>query len=101
VVAALIDRLLRIAVLVDAVTVVVGLAAALALGLALFLTWRLRAPEMRTAFALGAGRGTIARLALAEIALVLGAAALLAAPLVVAFRSDAPAIAARLIALGT
>ncbi|TFL19797.1 ABC transporter permease [Jannaschia formosa] len=98
---ALVARLLRIAALVDAVTLVVGAAAALALGLALFLTWRLRAPEMRTAFALGAGRGTIARLALAEIGLVLLAAALLAAPLVIALQSHAPTIAARLIALGS
>jgi putative ABC transport system permease protein len=101
VVGALIARLLRIAALVDAVTVVVGLAAALALGLALFLAWRLRAPEMRTAFALGAGRFTIARLALAEVALVLIGAALLAAPLVIALQSRASAIAAALVALGS
>lgn len=98
---ALVARLLRIASLVDAVTVVVGLAAALALGLALFLAWRLRAPEMRTAFALGAGRATIARMALAEVALVLLGAALVAAPLVIALRSNAATIAARLIALGS
>jgi putative ABC transport system permease protein len=98
---ALVDRLLRIAALVDAVTVVVGAAAALALGLALFLSWRLRAPEMRTAFALGAGRGTIARLALAEIGLVLACAALLALPLVVAVQSQAATIAATLVALGS
>lgn len=98
---ALVARLLRIAALIDAVTVVVGIAAGLALGLALFLSWRLRAPEMRTAFALGAGRGTIARLALAEIALVLIGAALLALPLVIALQSQAPTIASRLIALGS
>ena len=98
---ALVARLLRIASLVDAVTVVVGAAAALALGLALFLSWRLRAPEMRTAFALGAGRGTIARLALAEVALVLAGAALVALPIVIAVQSRAPTIAARLIALGS
>lgn len=101
VIAALIDRLLRIATLVDAVTVVVGLAAALALGLALFLSWRLRAPEMRTAFALGAGRGTIARMALAEVGLVLLGSALLALPLVIALQTSAPTIATRLIALGS
>ncbi|WP_371157508.1 ABC transporter permease [Jannaschia sp. 2305UL9-9] len=98
---ALVARLLRIASLIDAVTVVVGVAAGLALGLALFLSWRLRAPEMRTAFALGAGRGTIARLALAEVALVLVGAALLALPLVIALQSQAPTIASRLIALGS
>ena len=98
---ALVARLLRIASLVDAVTVVVAVSAGLALGLAPFLSWRLRAPEMRTAFALGAGRGTIARLALAEVALVLACAALLALPLVIAVQSQAPTIASRLIALGS
>ncbi|WP_308916356.1 ABC transporter permease [Jannaschia sp. LMIT008] len=98
---ALVARLLRIASLVDAVTVVVGLAAALALGLALFLSWRLRAPEMRTAHALGAGRGMIAQLALAEIVLIVAGAIVIATPLVIAVQSQAPMIAARLIALGT
>ncbi|GIT93203.1 hypothetical protein JANAI62_36530 [Jannaschia pagri] len=98
---ALVARLLRIASLVDAVTVVVGLAAALALGLALFLSWRLRAPEMRTAFALGAGRGTIARLALAEVGIVIAAALAIAAPIVILLIYNADIIAARLIALGT
>ncbi|PWJ17540.1 ABC transporter permease [Jannaschia seohaensis] len=101
VIEALVARLLRIAALVDAVTLVVGIAAGLALGLALFLSWRLRAPEMRTAFALGAGRGTIARMALAEVALVIAGAALLALPLVIVLLSQAPTIAARLIALGS
>ncbi|MBM2575710.1 ABC transporter permease [Jannaschia sp. Os4] len=101
VVDALVARLLRIASLVDAVTVVVGLAAALALGLALFLTWRLRAPEMRTAFALGAGKGTIARLALAEVGLVLLAALALASPIVIILMRNADTVAARLIALGS
>jgi putative ABC transport system permease protein len=98
---ALVARLLRIAALIDAVTLVVGVAAALALGLALFLSWRLRAPEMRTAFALGAGRATIARMALAEVALVLIGAALLAAPLVIGLQSNADTIAARLISFGS
>jgi putative ABC transport system permease protein len=101
VIEALVARLLRIAALVDAVTVVVGAAAALALGLALFLTWRLRAAEMRMAFALGAGRGTIARLALSELGLLVLAAVALAAPLVVVVQAQAPTIAARLIALGS
>lgn len=101
VIGALLDRLLRIAALVDAVTLVVGAAAALAVGLALFLSWRLRAPEMRTAFALGAGRLTIARFALAEVGIVLALAILLAAPIVGALISNAETIAARLVALGT
>ncbi|MDB2407458.1 ABC transporter permease [Jannaschia sp.] len=98
---ALVARLLRIASLVDAVTIVVGIAAALALGLALFLSWRLRAPEMRTAFALGAGRGTIARLVLTELGLVPLGAVLLALPIVIVLQSQSPTIAARLIALGS
>ncbi|RED18783.1 ABC transporter permease [Pontivivens insulae] len=98
---ALVARLLRIAALVDTVTVIVGFAAALALGLALFLSWRLRAGEMFTAFALGAGRSMIARLALAEVALVLLGAALLATPVVIALSSYADIIVSRLVAFGS
>ena len=98
VVEGLVARLFRIAALLDAVTLVVGVAAGLAVGLALFLSWRLRAPEMRTAHALGAGRGTIARLALAEIALVLLAALALAVPAVLLLGDEA--LVRSLIALG-
>ena len=100
VVGGLVDRLFRIATLLDAVTRVVGIAAALAVGLALFLSWRLRAPEMRTAHALGAGRGTIARLALAEIALVLLAAFAIAAPVVWWVGASGDGLVRSLIALG-
>lgn len=100
VVGGLVDRLFRIATLLDAVTLVVGIAAALAVGLALFLSWRLRAPEMRTAHALGAGRGTIARLALAEIALVLLAAVALAVPVLLAVEAGGDGLVRSLIALG-
>ena len=101
VIEALVSRLLRIAALVDAVTFVVGVAAALALGLALFLSWRLRAPEMRTAFALGAGRGTILRLALAEIGLVTIAALFIASPIVIILLWNAETVASGLIAFGS
>ncbi|WP_316015004.1 ABC transporter permease [Roseobacter sp. HKCCA0434] len=101
VIEALVARLLRIAALVDTVTLVVGLAAALGLGLALFLSWRLRAPEMRTAFALGAGKLTISTLALAELGLILAGAVLLALPIVIVLQSQAATIAQRLIAFGS
>ena len=100
VVGGLVERLFRIATLLDVVTLVVGLAAALAVGLALFLSWRLRAPEMRTAHALGAGRGTIARLALAEISLVLLAALAVAVPVVILIEANGDGLVRSLIALG-
>lgn len=71
VVGELVDRVFRIAAALDAVSVVIGLAAAGAMGLALFLSWQLRAPEVATARALGAGRGVILRLAAAEITILL------------------------------
>ena len=100
VVGGLVARLFRIASLLDAVTLIVGLAAMLAVGLALFLSWRLRAPEMRTAHALGAGRGTIARLLLAEIGLVLVAALLVAVPIVLLIGASGDGLVRSLIALG-
>lgn len=82
VVAGLVDRIFRIAVLLDAVTLVIGVAAGGAIGLSLYLAWALRAPEMQTAWRLGAGRFVILQLAAAEIALLLMASASVAAVLV-------------------
>ncbi len=99
IVAGLVERIFRIATLLDAVTLVIGIAALAAMGLALFLSWRMRAPEMATAWRLGAGRGMIAALALAEIAILLGAAICLAAILVIAVQSHGDALVAWLLAL--
>ncbi|ROU03701.1 ABC transporter permease [Histidinibacterium lentulum] len=95
----LVDRIFRIAALLDAVAIAVGAAAAAAIGLALFLSWRLRAPEMATAFRLGAGRYVILRLALAELGLILGLAAALAAVCVYVVWSSRESVVAWLLAL--
>lgn len=95
----LVDRIFRIAALLDAVAVVVGAAALAAVGLALFLSWRLRAPEMATAFRLGAGRFVILRLAAAEIAILLLLSGVLAAAIVMAVQSWSDSIVGWLLAL--
>jgi putative ABC transport system permease protein len=99
IVAGLVDRIFRIATLLDAVTLVIGIAALGAIGLLLFLTWALRAPEMETAKRLGAGRFVIVRLAVAEIALLLIVAAGLAAALVVAVTLNGDMLVAWILAL--
>lgn len=100
VVAGLVERIFRIKALLDAVTVIVGAAALAAMALALFLAWRLRAPEMTTAWRLGAGRWVIARLALAEIVLLFAASTALAAVIVMAVTRRGDDITSWLLALG-
>lgn len=99
VIAGLVDRIFRIAALLDAVTVIIGIAALGAIGLSLFLAWSLRAPEMMTARRLGAGRFTILRLACAEIVILLGCAVVLAAAIVFAVNENGTALVAWLLAL--
>jgi len=67
----LVARLFRIRALLDAVTAIVALAALAAVGLAVFLSWRLRAGEVETAARLGARRGMIVRLLAAETVIIL------------------------------
>jgi putative ABC transport system permease protein len=83
VVGGLIDRLFRIKGVLDAVLVVVGLAVLAAVGLAIFLTYRLRAREMATAYRIGARRSMIGRLLAAETFILLVAAGVLSAMIVV------------------
>jgi putative ABC transport system permease protein len=99
IVAGLVERIFRIAAVLDAVTVIIGVAAAGAVALALFLAWQLRAPEMQTARRLGAGRFVILQLAGAEILLLLGAAALLAIGLVMLVISSGDTLVAWILAL--
>ena len=99
IVAGLVDRIFRIATLLDAVTLIIGVAAAAAMGLALYLSWTLRAPEMATARRLGAGRFVILRLAAAEIAILLSAVIAIAACLVVAVIANGDGIVAWLLAV--
>lgn len=78
VVGELVDRIFRIKSLLDAVSLIVGAAAFAAIGLAVLLSYRLRAAEMQTAFKLGAGRGMILRLLVSETAILLVAASTIA-----------------------
>ncbi|WP_421906306.1 ABC transporter permease [Mameliella sp.] len=99
VVAGLVDRIFRIAALLDAVTLVIGIAALGAIGLSLFLAWSLRAPEIETARRLGAGRFMILRLAFAEIALLLILSAGIAAGLVTLVTMNGDSLVAWILAL--
>lgn len=72
VVQGLVDRIFRIKALLDLVTAIIALAALAAIGLAIFLSYRLRAREMATAVKLGARRGMILQLLTTEtVALLL------------------------------
>ncbi|WP_052261442.1 ABC transporter permease [Ruegeria sp. ANG-S4] len=62
----LVDRIFRIKSLLDVVTAIVAVAALAAVGLAVFLSYRLRAKEIATAVKLGARRGMVLRLLAAE-----------------------------------
>ncbi|MBV0913845.1 ABC transporter permease [Anianabacter salinae] len=99
VVAGLVDRIFRIAALLDAVTVIIGVAAMGAIALSLYLAWALRSPEMQTARRLGAGRFVILQLALAEIVLFLAGTVVLAAALVFAVTSNGDRLVAWILAL--
>ncbi len=67
----LVDRIFRIKTLLDAVTAIIAVAALAAIGLAVFLSYRLRAGEIATAVKLGARRGMVSRLLAAETATLL------------------------------
>jgi len=62
----LVDRIFRIKSLLDVVTAIIAIAAFAAIGLAVFLSYRLRAKEIATAVKLGARRGMVLRLLSAE-----------------------------------
>lgn len=97
----LVDRIFRIKALLDAVAVIIGGAALLAVGLALFLGWRLRAEEMRTAFRLGAQPGMILRLAMAEIGILLCLALVIAAACVMLLQTRGDTFTQWLLAMST
>ncbi|MEL7465050.1 MAG: ABC transporter permease [Pseudomonadota bacterium] len=99
VIGGLVDRIFRIKSLLDAVSLIVGVAAFAAIGLALYLGWRLRAPEMVTAKRIGAGRGTILSLAAAEVALLLVGALAIAAMIVMVVRQRGDTLIAWLLSL--
>ena len=74
----LVDRIFRIKSLLDVVTAIIAVAAFAAIGLAIFLSYRLRAKEIATAKKLGAERGMILRLVAAEIVTLLSISAVIA-----------------------
>jgi len=75
----LVDRIFRIKALLDVVTAIIAIAALAAIGLAIFLSYRLRAREIATAVKLGARRGMVMRLLAAETVTLLLASACIAA----------------------
>ncbi|MEO0544964.1 MAG: ABC transporter permease [Pseudomonadota bacterium] len=75
----LVDRIFRIKSLLDVVTGIIAGATLAAIGLAIFLGYRLRAREMTTAVKLGAQRGMVLRLLAAETVMLLSSSALMAA----------------------
>ncbi|MEM6324622.1 MAG: ABC transporter permease [Pseudomonadota bacterium] len=75
----LVDRIFRIKSLLDVVTGIIAVAALAAIGLAVFLSYRLRAREITTAVKLGARQGMVLRLLAAETVTLLLISATIAA----------------------
>jgi len=75
----LVDRIFRIKSLLDVVTTIIAIAAFAAIGLAIFLSYRLRAKEIATAVKLGARKGMVFRLLSAETLTLLLISGVLAA----------------------
>ncbi len=71
----LMDTIFRIKEVLDLAVAIVGTAAMLALILVFSLSFRLREPELRTNYEIGASRGTTARLLGAELLLLAGVSA--------------------------
>lgn len=94
----LVGRIFRIKSLLDAVTLIVGAAALAAVGLAVFLTYRLRAREIQTAFKIGARRGMILRLLAAETVILLCFAGMIASGIALAVKSNGSALVSWLLA---
>ncbi|MBW2426637.1 MAG: ABC transporter permease [Deltaproteobacteria bacterium] len=88
----LMETIFRIKDLLDLAVVIVGTAAIAALVLVFMLAFRLRAPELRTNFEIGASRGTTARLLAAELVLLGGASVVGVALLLVVVDRFSPLI---------
>lgn len=100
VISGLIDRIFRIRTLLDAVTAIIAVAALAAIGLALFLGYRLRAREVEVAVKLGAPRAAVTRLIAAESVLLLTLSGLIAALAALLLARNAETWAGLLLALG-
>ncbi|MEO0636513.1 MAG: ABC transporter permease [Pseudomonadota bacterium] len=97
----LVDRIFRIKSLLDLVTIIIAFAALSAIGLAIFLTHRLRAKEIATAAKLGARRSMIVRLFAAETVMLLSLSAIIAALGIIILSQNADTWVGWLLALGT
>ena len=101
VIASLVDRIFRIKSLLDAVTAIIAAAALAAVGLAVFLSYRLRAREIVTAVKLGARQGMVLRLLATETLALLFVASCLAALGAVVISQNSDSLVAWLLALGS
>ena len=101
IVQSLVDRMFRIKVVLDLVTLVIGAAALIAIALAMFLSYRLRASEMETAIKLGARRGMIFQLLVAETVILLSISLVIAIMLTLVVQIYAENWVGWLLALGT
>lgn len=97
----LVDRIFRIKALLDVVTAIIAVAAAAAIGLAIFLSYRLREKEIATAVKLGARRGMVLRLLSAETVTLLLLSAIIAALGAAVVTRNAEAWVGWLLALGS
>ncbi|MEM1302003.1 MAG: ABC transporter permease [Pseudomonadota bacterium] len=97
----LVDRIFRIKSLLDVVTAIIAVAALAAIGLAVFLSYRLRAREVTTAVKLGARKGMVLRLLAAETVTLLSFSALIAAVGAMIVSQNAEAWVGWLLALGS
>lgn len=97
----LVERIFRIKTLLDTVTAMIALAAVAAIGLALFLSYRLRRREVETAVKLGARRGMVLTLLAAETIVLLSVSAALAAACAFAVNRNADAWVGWVLALGS
>lgn len=100
VVEGLVDRIFRIKSLLDVVTAIIAVAALAAVGLAVFLGYRLRASEIATAVKLGARRGMVLRLLAAETVTLLFLSSIIAMAGAAIVARNAEAWVGWLLALG-
>jgi putative ABC transport system permease protein len=100
VIQSLVDRIFRIKSLLDVVTAIIAFAALAAIALAMFLSYRLRAREVATAVKLGAQRGMVLKLLVAETVTLLLISGGIAAIGAVIVRRNSEAWVSWLLALG-
>jgi len=97
----LIDRIFRIRTVLDVVTAIIACAAMAALGLTVFLSFKLRAREIETAIKLGARRGMVLQLFATETVIILTAASAIALGAAFIVRQNADIWVSWLLTLGS